>query len=274
MTLDLIAAHDRAVEIARRAGETLLHYYENPTLKKSTKSNSYDIVTEADKAAEEIIAGALLQLYPDHHLIGEEGGGQGAPIEQAAYRWYVDPLDGTTNFAHGLPIWSISIALTDSDNTPLIGVIYNPYINEMFAAAKGHGATLNGRKISVSTAATLGEAALASGFPYTKNVDPNNNLPQWNAFVPIIQGERRLGSAALDLAYVAAGRLEGFWEKLINPWDVLAGIALVREAGGTVSDYTGDQSNTIIRPKLHIVASNGLIHEQMLDVLRRTNALG
>jgi myo-inositol-1(or 4)-monophosphatase len=272
MTLDIHAARDTAVAAARAAGERLLEFFESPTLQRAFKSNTIDIVTEADKAAEAIIAGMLLTAYPDHHLIGEEGGGQGAPIESAAYRWYVDPLDGTTNFSHGLPLFSVSIALTDRHNRPLVAVVLGPYVRELFVAAAGEGATLNGRPIHVSTADTLHASVLTTGFPYTKATDADNNLAQWNALVPLVQGERRLGSAALDLAYVAAGRLEGFWEMRINPWDILAGMLLVREAGGLVTDYTGDDSDAITRPQSHIVATNGRIHAELLRVLRETGA--
>lgn len=272
MTLDLNAARDTAVAAARAAGERLLEFFESPTLKRDFKSNSIDIVTEADKAAETIIADALLTAYPEHHLIGEEGGGQGAPIETADYRWYVDPLDGTTNFSHGLPLFSVSIALTDRRNRPLVAIVYAPYMRELFVAIAGQGATFNGRAIRVSSADTLHASALATGFPYTRATDPDNNLAQWAALVPLIQGERRLGSAALDLAYVAAGRLEGFWELSLNPWDILAGILLVREAGGVVTDYTGDASDAMLRTRTNVIATNGLIHAELTRVLHQSGA--
>lgn len=262
LTTDLNATRHIASSIARQAGVLLRRYFRQPIAQR-TKRNFSDIVTEADEAAERAIVESILAAYPTHHVIGEEGGGMGAPRERAEYCWYVDPLDGTTNFAHGLPHFSVSIAITDANNQPLIGVVYQPMLNELFSAAAGQGATLNNKPIRVSTRSDLASCVLASGFPFDKASNPDNNVRQWGHFVARTRGMRRSGSAALDLAYIAGGWLDGYWERSINPWDYMAGLLCVREAGGMVSDYTGDRDANILREG-HIVASNGLIHDAML----------
>jgi myo-inositol-1(or 4)-monophosphatase len=262
-TLELRAPRAVASAIAREAGVLLRGYFEGEN-RQSTKSTAFDIVTEGDEAAEALIVDALQRIYPDHHIVGEEGGGCGAPIEEAAYRWYIDPVDGTTNFANRIPFYSISIALTDHEDNPLVGVVYDPSADELFAAAEGMGAECNHRRIEVSAARTLGEAVLCTGFPYDKGTNPENNLRHWNAFVPQVRGIRRFGSAALDLCWVGCGRLDGFWELKLNPWDCLAGMLIVREAGGQVTAFdNGPVDLTTGR----IVASNGPLHPQMLAVL-------
>lgn len=271
MSLDLQTIRLHAIDVARQAGAKILEYFRSPTLKITQKSISIDLVTEADKAAESVILDALLPRYPDHHFVGEESGGSGAPMQDAEYRWYIDPIDGTTNFAHGLPLFSVSIGLATRDLEPLVGVVYHPAIGEMFSAARGLGAWVDDQPLRVSAIDTLEMAMMSSGFPYNKATNPDNNLAQWAAMTPLIAGERRLGSAALDLAYVAAGRLDGYWEMNLNLWDVMAGILLVREAGGRVTDYRGS-ARDVMGERCHVVASNGHLHETMLHVLRESGS--
>lgn len=251
--------------IVRGAGDIVMRHFAQPVA-TSRKSSRIDIVTEADKESEAYIVKELVARFPAHHIVGEEGGGQGAPAAQAAYHWFVDPIDGTVNFASKLPHFCISIALATADREPLLGVIYDPTRNELFAATRGGGATLNGNALRVTETAELVDAVITSGFPYDKHTNPDNNLKEWTAFLTRIRGERRLGSAALDLCYVAAGRLDGYWEKDLKPYDAMAGLLIVREAGGVVTDYAGGA-----RPQREdrgrYVASNGVIHDAMLAVL-------
>jgi myo-inositol-1(or 4)-monophosphatase len=257
-----------AETIAREAGDIVMNYY-GTGFKQATKATQIDIVTEADEASEKHIVHRLTTTYPDHHIVGEEGGGMGAPRAEAAYRWYVDPVDGTTNFANGIPVFAISLALTDADMNPLVGVVYNPAQDELFSAAKAHGATRNGERIYVSDKAVLQQCVLASGFPYDKYTDSENNLDRWGKFLVRTRGLRRMGAAALDCCYVAAGRFDGYWEAKVHPWDVLAGILCVTEAGGTISNYHGETPPGFVTEG-RVVVSNGHIHQQMLDVLAGT----
>ncbi|MCL4253139.1 MAG: inositol monophosphatase [Anaerolineae bacterium] len=262
MTLDLSAVLSTATTVARDAGKILMSHFERP-LTITTKSSPYDVVTQADAEAEAFILKTVAQLYPDHHLIAEESGESGGT---GAYNWVIDPLDGTVNFAHSLPVFSVSIALTDAEMTPLVGVVYNPVADELFSAVKGGGAFLNDQPIRVSDTRTVGEALLASGFPYDKSTDPDNNLMQWGKFLIQARGLRRLGSAALDLCYVAAGRFDGYWEAKLKLWDFMAGLLIVQESGGTVTDYRGGVGLPMIRGA-RLVASNGHLHQQMIDIL-------
>ncbi|MGB7338482.1 MAG: inositol monophosphatase family protein [Phototrophicaceae bacterium] len=256
---------NNASRIAQQAGVILRTQFSQP-VKEIIKSSAIDIVTETDKEAEAFITRELLRLYPEHHLVGEEGGGQGAALESATYHWYIDPIDGTTNFANGIPQFCVSLAMTDANRDPLIAVIYDPMLDELYTAIKGEGAYRNGQSLQVTHKDTLLQAVIGSGFPYTKHTDPDNNTAQWAAFTRRVRGIRRMGSAALDLAYVAAGRLDGYWERSLNPWDAMAGMLLVREAGGTITDYEG--GNTPQHdPRGRYVASNGHLHQQMLDIL-------
>lgn len=264
--MDLNAVQATAEAIARQAGDVLLHYFNRPH-QENTKNTVIDIVTEADPASEAVIVAALQAAFPDHHIVGEEGGGMGAPADQAEYFWYVDPLDGTTNYANHIPIFSISMALAGRDGRPLVGVVYNPVADELFTAIHGQGATLNGQPLRVSAKSDLRTCVLGSGFPYDKATNPDNNLNRWGAFLLRIRGMRRLGSAALDLCYVAAGRFEGYWESKMNPWDVQAGLLCVLEAGGRISDYEGVESDGVY-VGTQVVASNGLIHDAMVAVIR------
>lgn len=252
--------------IARAAGEIILRHFAAP-IPTSVKGTRSDIVTAADTEAEACIVAALRARFPDHHIVGEEGGGQGAPAATAPYHWFVDPIDGTVNFAAKLPHFCTSIALATPDRQPLLGVVYDPNRRELFTAVKGRGAALNGRPIAVTQTAGLNDAVVSTGFPYDKHTNPDNNLKEWTAFLQHIRGERRLGSAALDLCYVAAGRLDGYWEKDLKTWDVMAGLLIAREAGGTVTDYQGDPKPQRL-DRGRYVASNGQIHAAMLAVLQ------
>ncbi|HEY4247453.1 MAG TPA: inositol monophosphatase family protein [Lacunisphaera sp.] len=239
--------------IARGAGEIIMRHFSMP-ISTTLKSSRIDIVTAADTETEA-------------YIVGEEGGGQGAPAASAPYHWFVDPIDGTVNFASKLPHFCTSIALATPAREPLLGVIFDPTRRELFTATKGNGAQLNGQAIRVTQTAGLIDAVITSGFPYDKHTNPDNNLKEWGAFLTRIRGERRLGSAALDLCYVAAGRLDGYWEKDLKPWDAMAGMLIAREAGGVVTDYQGG-SNPQQLDRGRYVASNRKLHAEMLQVLQ------
>lgn len=247
------------------AGGIVMRHFAKPVA-TALKSSRIDIVTEADKESEAFIVAELVKRFPGHHIVGEEGGGQGAPAEGAAYHWFVDPIDGTVNFASKLPHFCISIALATAEREPLLGMVYDPTRGELFAAVRGGGATLNGRALRVTETAELVDAVITSGFPYDKHTNPDNNLKEWSAMLVKIRGERRLGSAALDLCYVGAGRLDGYWEKDLKPYDAMAGMLVAREAGGRVTDYAGGEFPQR-EERGRYVASNGRIHAAMLDVL-------
>jgi myo-inositol-1(or 4)-monophosphatase len=252
--------------IARGAGEIIMRHFAAP-IPTSVKGVRSDIVTAADTEAEAFIVGELRRRFPAHHVVGEEGGGQGAPATAAPFHWYVDPIDGTVNFAAKLPHFCTSIALATPDRQPRLGVIFDPTRNELFTAVAGQGAQLNGRTIHVSATDALNDAVCSSGFPYDKHLNPDNNSREWTAFLKHIRGERRLGSAALDLCYVATGRLDGYWEKDLKLWDVMAGLLIVREAGGVVTDYAGAADPQRL-DRGRYVASNGHLHGAMLQVLQ------
>jgi myo-inositol-1(or 4)-monophosphatase len=236
---------------AREAGALLLESFgriERSRVK--TKSASRDLVTAADVESERLVVARLRAAFPDHAIEAEEEV-HDAP-EDLRPRWFLDPLDGTVNFVHGIPAFAVSLALYRG-NEPEVAVVHLPRLQETFTAERGKGARLDGRPIRVSETASLGEAILATGFPYRRNELPNNNLENFNRFFLDVRGIRRMGSAAMDLAYVAAGRLDGFWELHLAPHDVAAGALIVREAGGIVTDVDGGES--WLRGG-HIVAAN------------------
>lgn len=263
MNLNLHAVRGTAAGIARMAGAEVLRYY-GQAHDEVTKSNSYDIVTEGDRASEAVILPALLSAFPDHHIITEESGGLGAPAETAEYFWYIDPVDGTTNFSKNIPHFAISIALADHNRQPLVGVVFNPVTNELFTAARGLGATLNNQPLQVSNTATLDQAVLATGFPYDRATNPENNVRRWNAMLPLVRDLRRFGAASLDLCFVACGRFDGYWESWLNPWDCMAGMLCVLEAGGAVSDYSGSSEAVTGR---ELIASNGHLHAAIRQMI-------
>ena len=220
-----------------------------------------NLVTEMDMRSEQTIVEMLRVAFPDHGIVAEEE----TKLSNASdYTWIIDPLDGTTNYAHGYPCFAVSIALRHEDDV-VLGVVYDPMRDELFAAQKGLGAYLNGKQIKVSQVDTLIKSLLATGFPYDRKVSNKNNMNYFHGLLMASQEVRRDGSAALDLCYVAAGRLDGFWELKLKPWDVAAGSLVVHEAGGVVSDLSGNRFD------MHgeeILASNGRIHRQMIDILQ------
>jgi myo-inositol-1(or 4)-monophosphatase len=245
--------------IAREAGALLMHYF-HQHLKIEYKGDA-DLVTAADRAAEALIRERIREHWPGHDVLGEE---QGLSDQGSEYRWYVDPLDGTTNFAHGYPVFCVSIALErrppGQPGEPVAAVIYDPTRDELFSAEPGRGAQLNGERIHVSKTATLKECLLATGFPSHKR-HKNPNIYFYHQITLHTHGVRRAGSAALDLCNVASGRFDGFWEFNLNPWDTAAGVLIVEEAGGTVTRFDGSPFELNSR---ETVASNGLIHDAML----------
>ncbi len=220
-----------------------------------------DLVTNFDIQAQGMIFDHLSKCFPDHDYLAEEGLSQ---KKGAEFRWIIDPLDGTTNYAHSFPVFTVSIALEKGEEV-ILGLVYDPMREEVFSAEKGEGAFLNGRKIKVSSVDDLDKSLLATGFPYDLRTSDVNNITHFNNFLIRVQGIRRCGSAALDLCYVACGRFDGFWELKLSPWDMAAGALIVQEAGGRISDFK-DKEFTISGSE--ILASNGLIHQQMKDVLR------
>jgi myo-inositol-1(or 4)-monophosphatase len=221
---------------------------------------SINLVTDVDLASERLIREAISTYYPRHEILAEEGGLSESGSE---YRWIVDPLDGTTNYAHGYPIFCVSIAL-ECKGEPVLGVVYDPMRDEMFTAERGAGAALNNRPIRVSKVDDLMQGLLSSGFPYDIKTSKLTNLDHWSNFALNAQALRRDGAAALDLCYVACGRFDGFWELNLSPWDTAAGTLIVTEAGGRITDFSGGPFSNY---KLEVVASNGLIHDRMLEVL-------
>jgi myo-inositol-1(or 4)-monophosphatase len=253
-----------AIEAALEAGKYLKYNVGKIKNIERKLGQETNLVTEIDKQSEALIIKKIRQHYPSHDILGEETGAHDLKSE---YRWIIDPLDGTTNYTHGLPIFSVTIGVEHKGEI-IAGVVYDPNADEMFSAEKGAGAFLNGKRIHVSKAETLINSLLVTGFPYNFNENPQNIVAHFMNFLPISQGIRRLGSAAIDLAYIACGRLDGYWESVLNPWDKAAGILLVREAGGKVTTFTGDEQDVIYQPTT--LATNGIIHEQMLTVLRKT----
>ncbi|WP_035349744.1 inositol monophosphatase family protein [Edaphobacter aggregans] len=253
--------------IAREAGALLKGFYENGVI--AQYKGDVDLVTEADKASEKLIRERLHAAFPTHGVYGEEGTRDALDSE---YRWYVDPLDGTTNFAHGFPAFCVVLGLEhrpkglrqDEDGVLTAGVVYDPLRDEMFVAEKGKGAWLNGRQIHVSKVKTLQESLTATGFPsHKRHLNPNAYF--YYQITLRSHGVRRAGSAALDLAYVACGRLEGFWEFNLNPWDTSAGVLLVTEAGGVVTHFDGGAFTLDSR---EVLATNGLIQGEMVHIFK------
>jgi myo-inositol-1(or 4)-monophosphatase len=256
-TEDLLAL---AVELARRAGALQKSRYET-TLEIGTKSAPIDLVTEVDKACEALIVDALARERPRDAVLAEESGGSGR--EGATFRWVIDPLDGTTNYAHGYPRFCVSIGV-EREGERHVGAVYDPLMDELYTAVRGLGAFRNGAPIRVSPERELDRALLATGFAYDARESRVDNLDHFGAFLKRARALRRDGSAALDLCYVASGRLEGYWELKLQPWDVAAGALVVEEAGGRVTDFAGSGD---ARAGREVVASNGHLHAAMLAVL-------
>jgi myo-inositol-1(or 4)-monophosphatase len=256
----LRAERDLAIELAHAAGTLLRDALVGPR-HITYKGSPTNLVTEMDARVETLVVDRLLAAFPDDAILAEERGGQ---VGRSGRRWIIDPLDGTTNYAHGLPIYAVSIALEVGGRVEL-GVVYDPSQRELFVAERGAGAFCNDSRLTVSRAATLDASLLATGFPYDIRVKADNNLREYAAFAVRARGVRRMGSAVLYLAWLAAGRFDGYWELRLGPWDVAAGGLMVEEAGGRLTGLTGEPLE-LDNPR--IVASNGRIHETMLAVLR------
>jgi len=253
-----------AIEIAREAGIFLKDKLNS--VHTIDYKGEINLVTEVDKISEEMITSKINALFPEHDILAEEF----TDIDRGSdFRWIIDPLDGTTNYAHGYPYFCVSIAL-ERLNIMTVGIVYDPMLDEMFVAEKGKGAFLNDREIHVSNTRGIIKSLLATGFPYDIREDSHNNLNYFNEMILKAQAIRRAGSAALDLAYVAAGRFDGFWELKLNPWDIAAGWLLVEEAGGIVTDMGG---NDYYLKSSSILASNGRIHKEMMDVLKWASSI-
>jgi len=246
---------ETAVEIAREAGALLANYFERRVAFEL--KGDFDLVTEADRASEQLIVERLRSHFPTHGIMAEEGGGHESP---SGYRWFVDPLDGTTNFAHSFPMFNVTLGL-EREGELVAGVIFDPVRQEMFTAERGAGAWLNNRRIRVSAVRRLADSLASTGFPSRKR-HQNVNIHFYHQMAMASHGVRRTGSAALDLAYVACGRLDAFWEFGLKPWDMAAGALLVREAGGAVSDMLGDPHG--VTSSENLLADNGVLHEQVL----------
>lgn len=246
-----------AVEAARAAGRLIIERYHRP--REIQRKGPANLVTEVDLLSERLIVERLQAAFPEYGIVSEEG-------HQAAgaTRWLIDPLDGTTNYAHGYPLFGVSIALEQGGET-ILGVVYNPLLDELFCAVRGQGATLNDVPLRVSSTAELSQALVGSGFPYDAWTNPVDNTAEWRRMIKRVVSARCDGSAALDLCFVAAGRLDAFWELDLEPWDLAAGALICQEAGGQVTLPDGAPFNAYERG---VLASNGLLHEAMLAVLR------
>lgn len=244
--------------ITRQAAAVLLEGYGK--VHHVQQKGVIDLVTEFDRRSEDVILSFIQKEFPDHAILAEESGSNQTISE---YQWVIDPLDGTTNFAHGIPVFSVTIALL-RNNSPIVGVAYDPIRDEMFSAEARQGATLNNDPIHVSSETNLGRAVMSTGFPYDLRTNPRNNFAQFIQFQSRTQAVRHLGSAALDCAWTAMGRLDGYWEFGVKPWDVGAGALIVREAGGCVTSVDGNED---FLSGDSILVSNGLLHEPMLRVL-------
>lgn len=250
-----------AIQAAEAAGAVLLDHARSGF--RIDHKAAINLVTDADRQAEETIVRTILSANPTHRVLAEERGRDGAM--ESPYQWIIDPLDGTTNFAHGFPFYSVSIGL-EYGGECIVGVVLDPTRRELFTAVAGEGAYLNGERLRVSTSESLDHSLLVTGFAYDIRETTNNNLDHFSRISLRAQGVRRTGSAALDLCYVASGRFDGYWEVKLSPWDMAAGIVMVREAGGLVSGFLKD---TFSLYGQELVATNGHIHNQLLDVIHQ-----
>jgi myo-inositol-1(or 4)-monophosphatase len=257
-----------AIQVALKAGDILIRH--SGKVKKVGFKDEVNLITEVDHISEETILKTIRSKFPQHGILTEESKEKKS---ESAFKWVIDPLDGTTNYAHNLPTYCVSIAL-EKEGEIILGVVYNPNLDELFVGEKGKGAYLYKRKgylrikrkISVSQTQPLEKSLLATGFPYDIRISKNNNLNHFANFYKKCQAVRRMGAAALDLCYLAMGRFDGFWELKLSPWDMAAGSLLVTEAGGKVTDFTGGPFNIYLK---EILASNGKIHQEMIDILKR-----
>jgi myo-inositol-1(or 4)-monophosphatase len=247
--------------LARQAGEILRGGYEQEH--QVDYKGAIDLVTEIDHLSEKYLLGEIQKNFPGHQIVSEEAG---LLPGRAGDEWFVDPLDGTVNYAHGVPMFSVSIGYAQ-DGQITLAAVYDPMRDELFTAERGKGSWLNGRALRVSKAADLQRSLLVTGFPYDSWNSPNNNLDNFRKFMKVSQGVRRLGSAAVDLCYVAAGRLDGYWEISLKPWDIAAGSLIAAEAGATVTSLNGD--NNFLIPPCSLLAAPKAIHSKMLEILKK-----
>jgi myo-inositol-1(or 4)-monophosphatase len=256
-----------AIEAAKEAGRYLKYSVGKVRSIEMKKGEERNLVSEIDKTSEEKIISIIKRHYPNHAILAEESGtsASGASSTSSDYKWVIDPLDGTTNFLHGLPIFCVTIAV-EYKGEIVAGVVYDPNLEELYTAEKGAGAYCNGKRMKVTGTSDLINSLLVTGFPYDIAKNPDNAVEHFVNFLMEGQAVRRLGSAALDLSYVAASRFDGFWEVNLNPWDMAAGLLFVQEAGGKVTDFSGAPSSIY---KKQVLASNGVIHEAMLSVLKK-----
>ena len=247
-----------AILMARGAGEVQLQFFRSNELEIATKQNDFDVVTAADKASERLLVDCINRLYPDHSILTEESGYSSHGNRE--WEWVIDPLDGTTNYSSGLPWFNVSIGVKHNGKT-VAGVVYAARLGEMFCATLGGGATLNGTPIAPSGTPLLSKAVVATGFPYDKATNPDNNLDNFKRIMPVVRGLRRLGSAALDICYVAAGFLDAYWEMNLNEWDVCAAMLIAHEAGAYADRFRPDRnwsvlaSNKVLEPQLTAISS-------------------
>ncbi|MDD2792409.1 MAG: inositol monophosphatase family protein [Sediminibacterium sp.] len=245
---------------AAEAGAAELQRFFNGSFSISNKEGINNLVTEADHAAEKAIMGVIQADYPDHYILSEESGEH---IQDSSYKWIIDPIDGTVNFANGIPICCVSIGVERAGKM-LMGAVYNPIMNELFFAQKGFGATLNNKRIHVSDKTEVIKSCLVTGFPYTYLDEPNGPIQVFEKLIRKGVPVRRLGSAAIDLCWVAAGRFDGFYEHKLQAWDSAAGFLMVEEAGGKVTDFNGDYYSPY---QPHLLATNGKIHDELLRII-------
>ena len=249
-----------AVEWAKVAGSIQLKYFRSNDLGIETKTSVHDVVTKVDKECEEYLIGKINEKYPDHGILGEESGEH---INSSDFQWVIDPLDGTNNYSQGLPLLCVSMGIKYKDEA-VVGVEDTPYVNEMFTEIKGKGAYLNGAPMKIGNKSKLNESVLATGFPYDKDVNPDNNVDNVASLIPLIRGLRRMGAAAYDLCCVAAGFLDAYWEFNLQPWDVCAGELIVKEAGGEIIPFRNDRN-------IGIVAGNNNLCRQIYMRLHNKN---
>ena len=252
---------EAAAELAREAGAVVRAGWGHTHAPE--RKGRIDLVTDFDRRSEELLLARIAERFPGDAVLAEESGTHSARGPKSGVRWVIDPLDGTTNFAHNYPFFAVSVGV-EVDGEPVAGAVFDPVRDEMFAAARGYGATLGGSEIGVSSIARLEDALLVTGFPYDVREHPERVMPAFEAFLTRAQGVRRDGSAALNLCYVAVGRFDGFWELALSAWDTTAGAVIVREAGGRVTDYRG---GAFVPGKTSILATNGRIHDAMMRVI-------
>lgn len=252
------------LEALERAGGIIKAHFGKQ--QKISKKGEFNLVTEIDKASEKAVVGLILKRFPDHAILAEES----PAVRGSEGRWIIDPIDGTTNFAHGFPIVSVSIGF-ELEGRLVMGGVFDPFRKELFFAERGSGATLNGKRIHVSKVETLADSLLATGFPYDRNKHPDDYLGMLRVFLTRIQGIRRGGSAAIDLCYVACGRFDGYYEMKLSPWDKAAGMMIAEEAGAMLTDFSGSPLTLTGTQNL---ATNGRIHNEMLAALGPFKHLG